>query len=94
MPGPLPLGGAGLSEVHRKDRTVVALVQAASEEGVRVTTASRNQGSLRAQSYDLRELRPGRGHPAHPARASTARTARPLTPQTQKGPDSTESGPF
>ncbi|MGA5217308.1 DNA-binding protein [Streptomyces cinereoruber] len=39
MPGTLLLDSEGLSKLYRKDRTVVALVQAASEEGVRVATS-------------------------------------------------------
>ncbi|MBT2448003.1 DNA-binding protein [Streptomyces sp. ISL-43] len=40
MPGTLLLDSAGLSKLYRKDRAVVALVQAASEEGVRVATSA------------------------------------------------------
>jgi predicted nucleic acid-binding protein len=40
MPGTLLLDSEGLSQLYRKDRTVVALVQAASEEGVRVATSA------------------------------------------------------
>lgn len=40
MPGTLLLDSEGLSKLYRKDRTVVALVQAASEEGVRVATSA------------------------------------------------------
>jgi hypothetical protein len=40
MPGTLLLDSEGLSKLHRKDRTVVALVQAASEEGIRVVTSA------------------------------------------------------
>jgi hypothetical protein len=40
MPGTLLLDCEGLSKLYRKDRTVVALVQAASEEGVRVATSA------------------------------------------------------
>jgi predicted nucleic acid-binding protein len=40
MPGTLLLDCEGLSKLYRKDRTVVALVQAASEEGVRVATST------------------------------------------------------
>ena len=40
MPGTLLLDSEGLSRLYRKDRTVVALVQAAAEEGVRVVTTA------------------------------------------------------
>ncbi|MGW6705735.1 DNA-binding protein [Streptomyces sp. NPDC054956] len=40
MPGTLLLDSEGLSKLYRKDRTVVAMVQAASEEGVRVATSA------------------------------------------------------
>lgn len=40
MPGTLLLDSGGLSKLYLKDRTVVALVQAASEEGVRVATSA------------------------------------------------------
>ncbi|WP_326754543.1 DNA-binding protein [Streptomyces hirsutus] len=40
MPGTLLLDSEGLSKPYRKDRTVVALVQAASEEGIRVATSA------------------------------------------------------
>ncbi|MFF2406580.1 DNA-binding protein [Streptomyces sp. NPDC058092] len=40
MPGTLLLASEGLSKLYRKDRAVVALVQAASEEGVRVATSA------------------------------------------------------
>ncbi|WP_327115106.1 DNA-binding protein [Streptomyces sp. NBC_01341] len=40
MPGTLLLDSEGLSKLYRKDRTVVALVQAASEEGIRVATSA------------------------------------------------------
>jgi hypothetical protein len=40
MPGTLLLDSEGLSKLYRKDRGVVALVQAASEEEVRVTTSA------------------------------------------------------
>lgn len=40
MSGTLLLDSEGLSKLYRKDRTVVALVQAASEEGVRVATSA------------------------------------------------------
>lgn len=40
MPGTLLLDSEGLSKLYRKDRTAVALVQAASEEGVRVATSA------------------------------------------------------
>ncbi|MCF3964310.1 DNA-binding protein [Streptomyces fuscigenes] len=40
MPGTLLLDSEGLSKLYRKDRTVVALIQAASEEGVRVATSA------------------------------------------------------
>ncbi|RPK82246.1 MULTISPECIES: hypothetical protein [Streptomyces] len=40
MTGTLLLDSEGLSKLYRKDRTVMALVQAASEEGVRVTTSA------------------------------------------------------
>ncbi|MFE5795840.1 DNA-binding protein [Streptomyces sp. NPDC056503] len=40
MPGTLLLDSEGLSKLYRKDRTVVTLVQAASEEGVRVATSA------------------------------------------------------
>lgn len=40
MPGTLLLDSEGLSKLYRKDRTVMALVQAASEENVRVATSA------------------------------------------------------
>ncbi|MEU8810616.1 DNA-binding protein [Streptomyces violaceoruber] len=40
MPGTLLLDREGLSKLYRKDRTVMALVQAAAEEGVRVATSA------------------------------------------------------
>lgn len=40
MPGTLLLDSEGLSKLYRNDRTVVALVQAAAEEGVRVATSA------------------------------------------------------
>ncbi|MFE5485857.1 DNA-binding protein [Streptomyces sp. NPDC056527] len=40
MPGTVLLDSEGLSKLYRKDRTVVTLVQAASEEGVRVATSA------------------------------------------------------
>jgi hypothetical protein len=40
MPGSLLLDSEGLSKLYRKDRAVVALVQAASEEGIRVATSA------------------------------------------------------
>ncbi|WP_033321708.1 type II toxin-antitoxin system VapC family toxin [Streptomyces yerevanensis] len=40
MPGTLLLDSEGLSKVYLKDRTVLALVQAASEEGIRVATTA------------------------------------------------------
>lgn len=40
MPGTLLLDSEGLSKLYRKDRTVVALVQAASEEGIRVASSA------------------------------------------------------
>ncbi|MER6240828.1 DNA-binding protein [Streptomyces clavifer] len=40
MPGTLLLGSEGLSKLYRKDRTVMALIQAASEEGIRVATSA------------------------------------------------------
>ncbi|MYS09548.1 DNA-binding protein [Streptomyces sp. SID6041] len=40
MPGTLLLDSEGLSKLSREYRTVVALVQAASEEGVRVATST------------------------------------------------------
>ncbi|MFH9731235.1 DNA-binding protein [Streptomyces sp. NPDC017260] len=40
MPGTLLLDSEGLSKLYRKDRAVMALVQAASEEGVRVVTSA------------------------------------------------------
>lgn len=40
MPGTLFLDSEGLSKLYLKDRTVLALVQAASEEGIRVTTTA------------------------------------------------------
>ncbi|MCP9957490.1 DNA-binding protein [Streptomyces sudanensis] len=40
MPGTLLLDSEGLSKLYRKDRTVVALVRAASEEGIRVATSA------------------------------------------------------
>ncbi|MGW9439285.1 type II toxin-antitoxin system VapC family toxin [Streptomyces sp. NPDC055607] len=38
MPGTLLLDSEGLSKLYLKDRTVLAFVQAATEEGVRVAT--------------------------------------------------------
>ncbi|MFZ4151366.1 DNA-binding protein [Streptomyces pseudogriseolus] len=40
MPGTLLLDSEGLSKLYRKDRGVMALVQAAVEEGVRVATSA------------------------------------------------------
>ena len=40
MPGTLLLDSEGLSKLYRKDRAVMALVQAASEEAVRVATSA------------------------------------------------------
>ena len=40
MPGTLLLDSEGLSKLYRKDRSVMAFVQAASEEGVRVGTSA------------------------------------------------------
>ncbi|WP_101255248.1 DNA-binding protein [Streptomyces barkulensis] len=40
MPGTLFLDSEGMSKLCLKDRTVLALVQAASEEGVRVATTA------------------------------------------------------
>ncbi|MGW0885832.1 DNA-binding protein [Streptomyces sp. NPDC002671] len=40
MPGTLLLESESLSKLYRKDRTVVALVQAASEEGIRMVTSA------------------------------------------------------
>ncbi|MFE9773841.1 DNA-binding protein [Streptomyces sp. NPDC005931] len=40
MPGTLLLDCEGLSKLYRKDRAVIALVQAASEEGIRVATSA------------------------------------------------------
>ena len=40
MPGTLLLDSEGLSKLYLKDRNVVALVQAAAEEGVRVATTA------------------------------------------------------
>jgi hypothetical protein len=40
MPGTLLLDSEGLSKLYLKDRIVLALVQAASEEGVRVATSA------------------------------------------------------
>ncbi|GAA3777637.1 type II toxin-antitoxin system VapC family toxin [Streptomyces phyllanthi] len=40
MPGTLLLDSEGLSKLCLKDRTVLALVQAASEEGIRVATTT------------------------------------------------------
>ncbi|MCZ2524596.1 DNA-binding protein [Streptomyces sp. NPDC059506] len=40
MPGTLLLDSEGLSKLYLKDRAVLALVQAAAEEGVRVTTTA------------------------------------------------------
>ncbi|GAA3476252.1 MULTISPECIES: DNA-binding protein [Streptomyces] len=40
MPGTLLLDSEGLSKLYLKDRTVMALVQAAVEEGVRVATTA------------------------------------------------------
>lgn len=40
MPGTLLLDCEGLSKLYRKDRLVVALVQAAAKDGVRVVTSA------------------------------------------------------
>ena len=40
MPGTLLLDSEGLSKLYRKDRAILALVQAASEEEVRVATSA------------------------------------------------------
>jgi hypothetical protein len=40
MPGTLLLDSEGLSKLYLKERTVLALVQAASEEGIRVATTA------------------------------------------------------
>ncbi|MFB7075444.1 DNA-binding protein [Streptomyces sp. NPDC056290] len=40
MPGTLLLDSEGLSKLYLKDRTVTALAQAASEEGIRVATSA------------------------------------------------------
>jgi hypothetical protein len=40
MPGTLLLDSEGLSKLYLNDRTVLALVQAASEEGIRVATTA------------------------------------------------------
>ncbi|MGI5197126.1 DNA-binding protein [Streptomyces sp. CA-288835] len=40
MPGTLLLDSEGLSKLYLKDRTVLALVQASSEEGIRVATTA------------------------------------------------------
>jgi hypothetical protein len=40
MPGTLLLDCEGLSKLYQKDRSVVTLVQAASEEGIRVATSA------------------------------------------------------
>jgi hypothetical protein len=40
MPGTLLLDSEGLSKLYLKDRTVMALVQAAAEEGVRMATTA------------------------------------------------------
>ncbi|MEU6228304.1 DNA-binding protein [Streptomyces sp. NPDC047042] len=40
MPGTLLLDSEGLSKLYLKDRTVLALVRAASEEGIRVATTA------------------------------------------------------
>jgi hypothetical protein len=40
MPGTLLLDSEGLSKLYRKDRTVMAFIQAAAEEGVRVGTSA------------------------------------------------------
>ncbi|MGW1669360.1 DNA-binding protein [Streptomyces sp. NPDC002324] len=40
MPGTLLLDSEGLSKLYLKDRTVMALVQAALEEGIRVATTA------------------------------------------------------
>ncbi|MFF7309525.1 type II toxin-antitoxin system VapC family toxin [Streptomyces sp. NPDC008137] len=40
MPGTLLLDSEGLSKLFLKDRTVLTLVQAASEEGIRVATTA------------------------------------------------------
>jgi hypothetical protein len=40
MPGMLLLDSEGMSKLYLKDRTVLALVQAASEEGIRVATTA------------------------------------------------------
>lgn len=40
MPGLLLLDSEGLSKLYRKDRTVAAFIQAATEEGVRAATTA------------------------------------------------------
>ena len=40
MPGTLLLDSEGLSKLYLKDRSVLALVQAATEEGIRVATSA------------------------------------------------------
>jgi hypothetical protein len=40
MPGTLVLDSEGLSKLYLKDRTLLALVQAAADEGVRVATSA------------------------------------------------------
>jgi hypothetical protein len=55
MPGTLLLDSEGLSKLYRKDRTVVVLVQAASEEGVRVATTA-----MTALEADYERIHPAR----------------------------------
>ncbi|MFC7220298.1 DNA-binding protein [Streptomyces polyrhachis] len=55
MPGTLLLDSEGLSKLYRKDRTVVALLQAAAEEGVRVATSA-----MTALEADYEQIHPAR----------------------------------
>ncbi|MET9542884.1 DNA-binding protein [Streptomyces sp. NPDC006553] len=55
MPGTLLLDSEGLSKLYRKDRTVVTLVQAASEEGIRVATSAMT--TLEADSEGIHPAR-------------------------------------
>jgi predicted nucleic acid-binding protein len=55
MPGTLLLDSEGLSKLYLKDRTVMALVQAASEEGIRVATTA-----LTTLEADYERIHPAR----------------------------------
>jgi hypothetical protein len=55
MPGTLVLDSAGLSKLYLKDRTVLALIQAAGEEGIRVVT-----GAMTTLEADYERIHPAR----------------------------------